>query len=65
MTTMTSEPRIVTLKELAGILKVSESKVYHEWPSWRDKGVRVLQSRANDHPRFHLADVIKMMERAK
>jgi len=65
MTTMTDEPRIVTLKEIMKIFKFGKTKVYEEWPSWRDKGVRVLQSKANDDPRFYLKDILKMMESPK
>jgi len=58
-------PEIVTLKEVAEILKISKHSVYKVWGTWRDHGVRVLKLKTNASPRFYLSDILKMMERSK
>lgn len=58
-------PEIVNIDDISRILKVSKSKIYHDWPGWRDRGVRILKLKPNDRPRFYLSDILKMMESAK
>ena len=58
-------PQIVTLKEAAGIIKISHSCAYKTWKKWRDRGVRVLKTAPNATPRFYLTDILKMMEMTK
>jgi DNA-directed RNA polymerase specialized sigma subunit len=53
---------ILTLKEVAELLKISPNYVYQIWPSWRDKGVKVLKAAANSAPRFYKSEILKMME---
>ena len=55
-------PEIVTLEEVAQVLKISKHTAYKHWHEWRDAGVRVLKIKANATPRFYLADILKMME---
>ena len=58
-------PQIVTLKEVAGILRISPHYAYKIWGQWRDKGVRVLKIAPNAQPRFYLSDIQKMLETTK
>jgi transposase len=58
-------PEIVTLAEIASILKISKHTAYKNWHNWRDYGVRVLQDKPNAVPRFYLSDILKMMEQPK
>jgi hypothetical protein len=58
-------PQIVTLKEVAEIIRIKVSYAYKIWPTWRDKGVRVLKTAPNATPRFYLSDILKMMEQTK
>ncbi len=63
MSNLKEPPTILTLEEVAIMLKMKKSYVYRIWKSW--KGVRVLQHKCNATPRFYLTDILRMMEKPK
>lgn len=62
---MKAEDEILTLSEVAVLLKISKHSVYKIWHEWRDRGVRVLKLRPNSVPRFFKSDILKMMQMPK
>lgn len=58
-------PELVTIQDIAKLIKKHPSYVYKHLPKWRDRGVRVLQTDPNTTPRFYLSDILKMMEQPK
>jgi excisionase family DNA binding protein len=53
---------VLTLKDVAKVMKCSLSTVYHNWNEWEEKGLRILKSGVNGHPRFYRDDILEFME---
>lgn len=58
-------PTLLTIKETAEMLKISQGHVYRIYNSWRDKGVRILKLTPNGDPRFYLSDILHLIESPK
>lgn len=53
---------ILTMDEVAKLIKFPKSYVSKHYNSWRDYGLRVLITHPNARPRFWRSDIIKVLE---
>lgn len=53
---------LISIREVAEMMKVSRSLVYSLWTTWEKKGLRVMKASPNGHPRFYKSEIVKMLE---
>jgi len=59
---MSSNDEILTLKDLANLLKLSKHTVYKNWHKW---GIRPVVIYRNAQPRFLKSEVFKVLRAEK
>ena len=62
MNSLNLQDDILTLEDIAGLLKLSKNTVYKSWHRW---GLKPLAICANAHPRFLKQDVLKILKASK
>lgn len=60
-----NEGDILTLKEVAALIKISMGRAYQTYYNWPKYGVRILRAGPNYPPRFYKHEILRMMEMPK